>query len=393
MALEAGKKCLCIPDGRGGYTAYEISAPAVGEKCILLPDGKGGYIAVGTGAPSVGDKTIVFPNMNGPKLTIGPRKQTYYTVLSPPSGGHYHNLDVGVLNGSVNLVPAYEDWGWTYICIPRGAERSEESISHRYFYRHSGYLESYPSEVGIVEGGYDVTAAVDTSSNNYSVLHRTAETGQIVLTYKLWGGDWGSNNLTGYNTGTGPMEMVYWNDTYYAVFNQTDNKVYLYSCPYADGTDKTIEEFETTGLSPRLAYDDNYLYLSIATPNNEIWVYKYDGSDWIYTSIKQSYSGSTDHDIAIYEDGDTYRIMISYFSGDDLYISVYNLNYPNSAEWTGELEQQSPSGGHIRDPRMTTGSVWSPEYEKYIDKGVWVGYFCYYNGDIKKHCLTPVYPY
>jgi len=72
MALEVGKKCLCLPDGRGGYTAYEISAPAVGEKCILLPDGKGGYIAVGTGAPSVGDKVPVVPDGKGGYITWKP---------------------------------------------------------------------------------------------------------------------------------------------------------------------------------------------------------------------------------------------------------------------------------------------------------------------------------
>jgi len=72
MALEAGKKCLCIPDGRGGYTAYEISAPAVGEKCILLPDGKGGYTAVGVSAPSVGDKVPVVPDGKGGYITWKP---------------------------------------------------------------------------------------------------------------------------------------------------------------------------------------------------------------------------------------------------------------------------------------------------------------------------------
>jgi len=80
MALEAGKKCLCIPDGKGGYTAYEISAPKAGEKCILLPDGKGGYIAVGTGVPSVGDKVPVVPDGKGGYLTWRPRCPTFNLI-------------------------------------------------------------------------------------------------------------------------------------------------------------------------------------------------------------------------------------------------------------------------------------------------------------------------
>ena len=102
MALEAGKKCLCIPDGRGGYTAYEISAPKVGEKCILLPDGKGGYIAVGTGKPSVGDKVPVAPDGKGGYLTwYGPQGvvswgYNYYGQVSgTPTGNDFAAIASG----------------------------------------------------------------------------------------------------------------------------------------------------------------------------------------------------------------------------------------------------------------------------------------------------------
>ena len=72
MTINVGDKVLLFPDGRGGYTAYEISAPAVGEKCILLPDGKGGYTAVGVSAPSVGDKVPVVPDGKGGYITWKP---------------------------------------------------------------------------------------------------------------------------------------------------------------------------------------------------------------------------------------------------------------------------------------------------------------------------------
>ena len=69
MTINVGDKVLLFPDGKGGYTAYEISAPAVGEKCILIPDGKGGYIAVGTGAPEAGGKVPVVPDGKGGYIT------------------------------------------------------------------------------------------------------------------------------------------------------------------------------------------------------------------------------------------------------------------------------------------------------------------------------------
>jgi len=101
LTINVGDKVLLFPDGRGGYTAYEISAPAVGEKCILLPDGKGGYIAVGTGAPSVGDKVPVVPDGKGGYLTwrptIEPTMELSYgwSCLFVHGGSLYAGLTVG----------------------------------------------------------------------------------------------------------------------------------------------------------------------------------------------------------------------------------------------------------------------------------------------------------
>ena len=93
MTINVGDKVLLFPDGRGGYTAYEISAPAVGEKCILLPDGKGGYIAVGVSAPEAGDKVPVVPDGKGGYLTWAAGASTlkyYFADIWRDTDGDWH---------------------------------------------------------------------------------------------------------------------------------------------------------------------------------------------------------------------------------------------------------------------------------------------------------------
>lgn len=290
----------------------------------------------------------------------------------------HHDISLEIQNGAL-----VEYWGSTqlYTKLTRGCESVSPPTYNQFWFDSSGYLAC--SGGNIVAGGMEPSPAVNGSGGYISVLHYADVDGaQVLLSYFNGTSYGGTINITGYTTGWGPSDMIYWKGDYIGAFGTLSGNTYVYKCSSYNGSGYNIYG-PISGVSPALSFDDNYIYMSIVD-SGTLRVYRSsNGQTWEDVGIEINYITDGRSGITVSDE----LLGVGYYKayeGDDppgplakgIYASIYNITSFSVIQEDLPTLYPHSSASHWGDPVLRTldNSIhiahWVREEDEDYDTGI-----------------------